>query len=397
MRKDCDNHQIHFAARMACVACFTGAAFVARPVYAQSHDSTRTIRLWPTAVVSSDPIRLGELCEFGGFAAADERTLSQISVAEAPVSGGTRVVHLDLVRSVLSSAGVNMATIIVVGATQCDVSRPSSAASTPLIQSATNTTGEYGTKRPVALSNSDSSAIQRRSLPVAANAAKETLRGAITRFFDGELARFQATAEVTFDHTPAGVLDLSGPTFEFHVRRKSSMSLGSVSIEVEVSTGGRVVQVVPMMVEVAMIRKVATARRAINQGASIASGDVELSTLTFHRIDDIGVDDLNELVGQRAKVMITAGSVIEADMVEIAPVVVRGQLITLVSESGGIRVVTAAKAAQEGKRGDTIKVRSDDDKRLEFDAVVTAPGEARLIGESTNNSQRTADATRSKK
>ncbi|MBI1827725.1 MAG: flagella basal body P-ring formation protein FlgA, partial [Planctomycetes bacterium] len=99
----------------------------------------------------------------------------------------------------------------------------------------------------------------------------------------------------------------------------------------------------------------------------------------------------------RAKQMMTAGAVIEADMVEIAPVVTRGQLITLASESGGVRVVTAAKSTQEGKRGDTIRVRSDDDKHVEFDAVITGPGEGRLIGESTNNAQRTADAARSKK
>ncbi|MBI1825828.1 MAG: flagellar basal body P-ring formation protein FlgA, partial [Planctomycetes bacterium] len=345
MRKDCDNHQSSFAARVACLVWLANTFFAAQFSFAEPREAKRTIRLWPTAVVASDPIRLGELCELSGFNAADERTLSQISVAEAPVSGGTRVVHLDLVRSVMSSAGMNMASIVIAGATQCEVSRPLSASSPSSDTAGLNSPGDQRSGRSSTdVGNSATVLRHAKTPPGATDLAKLSLRDAISRFFDAELTRFQATAEVTFDRTPSGVLDLCGPTFEFHIKRKSATPLGLVSIEAEVSTGGRVVQVVPMQIQVAMIRKVATARRAINQGAMIASADVELSTLTFHRTDDIGVDDLSELVGQRAKQMMTAGAVIEADMVEIAPVVTRGQLITLASESGGVRVVTAAKS-----------------------------------------------------
>ena len=68
------------------------------------------------------------------------------------------------------------------------------------------------------------------------------------------------------------------------------------------------------------------------------------------------------------------------ETLEPVPLVLRGQLITLVSEVGGVRVVTTAKAGANGMRGETIRVRSVDDNKVEFDAVVTGPGEARAVG-----------------
>ena len=44
------------------------------------------------------------------------------------------------------------------------------------------------------------------------------------------------------------------------------------------------------------------------------------------------------------------------------------------SVAGAIRVVTTAKAVQDGLLGETVTIRATDNKRVELDAVVVGPG-----------------------
>jgi flagella basal body P-ring formation protein FlgA len=206
------------------------------------------------------------------------------------------------------------------------------------------------------------------------------LRKAIEDHFNREFARYGGRAEVLFDRSDDHVLELTGPPLEFHIRREKSNPLGLCALEIDVIKDGKSAQQIPIVVRTALSRSVLTARRAINQGAAIVAADVDLMPVTFTRLDDLGLDDAAIVLGQRAKRFIPAGTRIELETLEPVPLVLRGQLITLISEVGGVRVVTTAKAGANGVRGETIRVRSLDDNKVEFDAVVTGPGEARAAG-----------------
>src|SRR3990172_1185157 len=112
--------------------------------------------------------------------------------------------------------------------------------------------------------------------------------------------------EIVFDRTSEQVLELSGPAYEFKVRRRGGSTLGLCPLEVEVSSQGRSVQSVPLVVQVTLNRRVVVARRTINQGAAIAASDVELTALSFNRVDELGLDEVEQTIGQRAKRMISA-------------------------------------------------------------------------------------------
>ena len=47
------------------------------------------VRLWPSAVVVGDKIRLDDLCELRGFDAETEHTLARLTVAPSPPPGGS--------------------------------------------------------------------------------------------------------------------------------------------------------------------------------------------------------------------------------------------------------------------------------------------------------------------
>jgi flagella basal body P-ring formation protein FlgA len=139
------------------------------------------------------------------------------------------------------------------------------------------------------------------------------------------------------------------------------------------------------------MRQTGVARRAINQGATIQRQEVELIPLTLSRLDQTGLTDPARAIGQRAKRFIPTGSVIDPETLESVPLVTRGQLVTLTSVSGSVRVVTTAKAMQNGLLGDVIRVRALNRDRVELEAVVLGPGEVR-VGRSTTHKSNTTIA-----
>ena len=352
--------RIGFVRTLLVVACLT---VYAQPAFA----SGRSIRVWPSAVVVGDTIRITDLCELRGFPRADERTLGKVVIGEAPRPGGSRIVHIDLVRSVLSAAGTNLATMTLSGAITCSVQRPAVPTSQPSAATLVAPTAAHeGAFDP-----------GRVRLPAVAEA---TLRDAVLEYFHGELSRYGGRAEVIFDGGAGNVLQLSAPEYSFTVRRRGGRILGLTSIEVEVLAHDQRVQTIPLVVDVSMLRESLVARRTVNEGATIRSDDVGLVSLSFTRVDRLGLSDPIQAIGQRAKRIIRSGALVESGLLEPVPLVRRGQLVTLVSASGSVRVVTTGKAASDGLLGEAIKVRSVDDKRSELDAVVVGVGKVQIGG-----------------
>ena len=321
-----------------------------------------SVRLWPSAVVVEETIRLTDLCELTGFDEPTETRLSHFAVTEAPSAGGSRVIHMAMIRSALAASGTNMAKVTLSGATQCAVRRPSAVSPEPV--------GTQGLDVRHAPAHKGTSRVD--------SPVPSTLRQAVFDYFNAQLARYAGKAEIDFGHTAEQVLSLSGPTYQFRVRRRGGPPLGLVQLEVDVLADNKAVQNVPLVVRVSMVRRVAVARRSINQSATVQERDVELMPLSFLRLENLGVEDPARIIGQRAKRMISAGKLIEPAMLESVPLVTRGQLVKLTSAVGAVRVVTAGKALSDGLLGETVAVRSADRKRVELDAVVVGPGEVRI-------------------
>lgn len=350
-------------------------AALAAIVIASHADETlaASIRVWPSAVVIDGHIRLDDLCDLDGFSVEVERALRELTVADAPARGGSRVIHIDMIRSAVASAGTNMATVRLGGATRCAVTRPAD----PVIQTthAVSQSSDAAPRTPKLASQDWRGLGHSQTGKMAGGSRTTTLRQAVIDYFNAEFARYGGRAEVLFDHTSEQVLDLRGPTYEFVIRRRSGSPLGLTSLEAEVLSGGLVVQTVPLVTQVTMVRHVVAARRSINAGATIQAGDVDLIPMSFTRLDRLGLGDSALAVGQRARRFIPAGSLIAPSVLEAVPLVVRGQLVTMTAKSGGIRVVTTGKATSSGLLGERVNIRAADNRRVEFDGIVTGPGE----------------------
>ena len=64
-----------------------------------SESTAGTVRLWPSAVVVDDTVVLADVAELKAFDNETERKLADVVVTHAPPPGGSRVVHMEMIRS----------------------------------------------------------------------------------------------------------------------------------------------------------------------------------------------------------------------------------------------------------------------------------------------------------
>lgn len=371
-RKDCDNsNRITHTAR-ACATYLTARVLVASAVCAVSAAvpaNAGSVRVWPASVVVDELIHLVDVCGFTGFEAETETRLAGIVLGAAPKPGETRVLEVDAIRSALVDGRVNMAHVTLAGASRCSITRPSDSPNGPSARQSrkeSRTAGDPRANAQVAVAGETLS----NSIT--------TLRDAVINYFERELKRYPGKADIVFDRAAEEMLSLSGRGRAFKVRRRNASPLGLVQIGVDVLVDGMEVQTIPLVVNVSLIQSVAVARRPINQGATVRTSDVDFVSLTLRRLNRMGVTDISQLLGKRAKKFIATGSFIHADALEEVPLVTRGQLVQLTSHAGNIQIVTTTKAMQSGLLGETITVRSLDRNRTEFDATIVGRGRVQV-------------------
>ncbi len=326
--------------------------------------SAGNIRIWPAAVVTEADVRLGDVCELSGFDAEQAAKLESIVVTTSPATLGSKLIRLNFIRTVLQDHSINLAEIKLGGAVECSVTRPSAAIS----QQKPVNQGLRASGKPNVNGKPDLS----KSL---------TLADAVTAFFQRELRHYNGVVEVTFGRISKQVLSLTEPEFQFVVRKRSGPPLGLISLTVDVIKAEQIEQTIPMAVQVQLRERMLIARKAVNQGATIGEDDVELVTTTVTRIDRTLIRDRDAVIGQRAKRFIALGVPIQQTMIESVPLVRRGQLVTLTSVDNNISIVTTAKAAEDGRLGDVIRVTATGSRKVFFHGVVVGVGHVQMSGQ----------------
>ena len=84
------------------------------------------------------------------------------------------------------------------------------------------------------------------------------------------------------------------------------------------------------------------------------------------------VVDVDNVVGKRTTRAIKAGVILRTDMVELPPLVKRGDVVVIIAESEGLKVTALGKAKHRGHRGEKIAVENLDSRKEVFARVLDA-------------------------
>ncbi|MBX3396899.1 MAG: flagellar basal body P-ring formation protein FlgA [Phycisphaerae bacterium] len=391
------------------------------------------IRIWPTAVVSSREVQLRDVAELIGFDADAMVRLESVGISEFPSVGGESLVRVNDVREALAKSGVNMADVVVFGASRCRVTRfepPREARATVLPKLGNNdraptrsrpalpnhkpigARGAKGARVETALSDGEFVTDSRGEPDVAADSLESILRRHIVAGFSHEEGR----VEIRFSPTSQRVLEQSVESdCRVRIRNRDGRRTGLVSYEVRIESssasdvaslsrdiapaagveaprgdrgdeGAKASRELLVSAEVILLKAVVVARGPINQGQTITVRDVKLEERRFDGIEQIGLTDVAAVAGQQSRRFIRQGEMLDARAVESKPVIRRGEVVKIIISGGGVEIRTSGQAQASGAVGDVIAIRRDGSRRKQdlIDAVVVGPGlvsyaEARLM------------------
>ena len=115
------------------------------------------------------------------------------------------------------------------------------------------------------------------------------------------------------------------------------------------------------------------ARQPLARSTVIQDGDLELVERNLANLPHGYYSDSEPIAGMLAKRTIAAATVITPQMLQAPKLVKRGQRVTLIAESGALRIRSVGKALSDGKSGDVVRVRAEGSQRV-VDGVVVSQG-----------------------
>jgi len=117
--------------------------------------------------------------------------------------------------------------------------------------------------------------------------------------------------------------------------------------------------------------------RPLGRDQVIQSEDVRLERRKLSELAGGYVTDPESVIGWQAKRALVPGQVINGSLIKPRLLIRRGETVTLISQTSGVRVSALGEALEDGIAGQRIRVRNRSSKRV-VDGIVEAPGIVRV-------------------
>lgn len=146
--------------------------------------------------------------------------------------------------------------------------------------------------------------------------------------------------------------------------------MGKCSIAVEFSVNGHSQKKVWATADIEILGPVVVTRKPLGRHKPITEDDIELQTMDLANLPDSVITDPGAVLGKRTRRAIGAQTALRADLVELPPLVKRGDLVVIVAESNGLKITTLGQVKKRGRLGERIPVINMDSKKILYARVI---------------------------
>jgi len=296
-------------------------------------------------------VTLGDVAEI--FTADDQAaaSLAAIELFPSPPPLRQRFIRLRELQDLLILRGVNLTEHRFSGSSQVAIAGGSPARVQPV--------------RPLSL--------------LAARGAEQRVCRAVTQYLQ-QYASADSTWTVGVDLTPEQVQACSAEDAAISVRGGAPPWTGNQRFEVTIGNGDGPATFY-IDAQVTAPRKMVVAVRSLSRGVTVCATDVELCSITPSQAAADGFRAIEQVVGRETTRAIPKGKPLSAEMLRAPLLVRRGDVVTVIARSAGIRIRTTARARDDGSLDDLVAVESLAGRQRYF-ARVTGVREVDVFGRS---------------
>jgi len=123
---------------------------------------------------------------------------------------------------------------------------------------------------------------------------------------------------------------------------------------------------------VSVVRNVLVANRLIPRKAVLTPDDFLLKTIHQSNLERAYIDTETDLIGKRAARSILPGEPVTIGQIEDAPVIRRGERVTLIVASQGVRITGSGRAKKDGFLGEALDVVTQNSNKIVSGTVISA-------------------------
>lgn len=263
------------------------------------------------ATIDGDTVRLGDIADIEGEIGAD---LSTLEIGEAPAPGATRTWSGTAILERLRARGVDLAAVRYV--------------IPPVVH------------------------IGRRAQEVSI----ATVRALVEEHLARQLEPMGPRARVRAVEVPTAVV-LAPGRYETRIRSAREVALtGRAPLVVEFVQNGLPVATVNVTAQIDVFEDVYVARRGIARGAIIGSEDVVVEQRETSALPRGVVRGAADVIGMEARTAIGPLAPLRHDQLGVPAVVRRGDVVTLLVESSGLRISTKAEVREDAPHDGQVRV-----------------------------------------
>lgn len=288
------------------------------------------IDMLPRVNVDGDPVLLGDIAAISGQDTTLVDKLKILEVGRAPLPGKSRQIEVAYVALRLKQNSIPLDQVVLNEITPTTVVRNSTIVSQDLI--------------------------------------KSVIRDAVFRenFFQGRRG-------VVRDIRVAD--DLVVPTGDLSYRvtfAEKSIRSNKIPVSVAVFVNGKQHHKIWATLLVDILQEVVVLKRTMRRYQRITADDIQLVDMNLADIPQNAITSDQDILDKRITKSLLSGTVLRTDIVELPPLIKRGDIVTVKAVSGALLVTILGKAKGNGHQGERIKIVNIDTQKELYGYVVDA-------------------------
>ncbi len=221
----------------------------------------------------------------------------------------------------------------------------------------------------------NSSGSLNKSLQLSAEASDQTIpeaefRKAFHEFICDGLGKDQSDVLLS-RFKVSGNKPVPNGQFDFSIFQKSKgITKGYVRLVAIVNVDGITQIEVRLAGWVDVFGNVVSTTRRIKKGEIISENEIRLARKNISRLSANVLTDTSPLIGLMARRDIKEGTSLKEWMLEKNPLVKKGDMVTILADTGGIRVTVPGIILERGYKDDLVKIRNFMSKKTIYARIV---------------------------
>ncbi len=289
-----------------------------------------TIRIRDRVEIAGADVLLGQIATIEGGDVQRVQYLKDIVLGKAPLPGSSRQFERHHLKMRLLKHQIDLATVILEAPPQIEVTRSH------------------------------------------IKIEQQEIEKIISDFIVANVPQAHSTMRIKEIKVPQGVILSKGRvTYKVAVARNRPL-MGRCPIAVDFSVDGHVQKKVWAIATIEILGPVVVTRKPLGRFKPITEDDIEVQTLDLANLPDNVLSNPDAVLGKRTRRAIGPQTPLRADIIELPPLVKRGDMVVIVAESESLKITTLGQVKKKGRLGERIPVVNLNSKKILYARVVDA-------------------------